>query len=204
MPRADLPQLQGIKAGLCRDSVQLDSDHRLRPNPQNRVRWKKNAFRSACVQVCCVALQSDEGSFFHPPHSYHDRQYAERFQWGVTMTSTAISNSSLVLILLAGPAYVSAGTLDREENYQHAGPIPCEALDRNRDGLVSKREYAQLRDERRAGRQQRSFPARGGDVDARFERMDSNGDNAISREEFVAHQARRMQRRQARRERYTE
>ena len=120
------------------------------------------------------------------------------------MANTAILNSSLTLMLLAVSTYASSEALDSEEYYQRRGPIPCEALDRNQDGLVSRQEYVQLRDERRATRTQRGYPKRGGNIEARFERMDSNGDNTISREEFVAHQTQRMQRRQARQGRHVD
>lgn len=120
------------------------------------------------------------------------------------MISNTILYSSLSLILLAGSTYAGAEVLDREEYSQRRGPIPCEVLDRNEDGLVSRQEYVQLRDERRAARTQRRYPTRGGNIEARFERMDSNGDSSISREEFVAHQEQRMQRRQARQGRYVE
>lgn len=157
-----------------------------------------------CVQVCGVALQSDEDNRFHLPHLDHDHRYAERSQWGVIMTSTAILSSSLSLILLVGSTYASSGELDREKHYQQRGSVSCEALDRNQDGLVSRQEYMQLRDERRAARTKQGYPTRGGNSEARFERIDSNGDNSISREECVAHQAQRMQRRQARQGRYVE
>ena len=120
------------------------------------------------------------------------------------MASTAILNSSLSLILLAGATYASSGAPDHEEYSQRRGPVPCEVLDRNQDGLVSRQEYVQLRDERRTARTQRGYPMRGGNIEARFERMDSNDDNSISHKEFVAHQAQRMQRRQARQGRYVE
>ena len=120
------------------------------------------------------------------------------------MISNKILSSSLSLILLAGSTYAGSETFEREDYSQRRGPVPCEVLDRNQDGLVSRQEYVQLRNERKAARTQRGDPTRGGNIEARFERMDSNGDNLISREEFVAHQAQRMQRRQARQDRYVQ
>ena len=114
------------------------------------------------------------------------------------MISKRILKSSLGLMLLAGATYAGAEVFEREQYAQIRGPVPCEVLDRNQDGLVSRYEYVQLRDERRAARAQAGYPARGGDIEARFERMDSNGDNSISREEFIAQHEKRMQRRQAR------
>ena len=120
------------------------------------------------------------------------------------MISKTILCSPLILMLFAGATYAGSEVFDREEYSQRRGPVPYEILDRNQDGLVSRQEYVQLRDERRAARKQGGFPMRGGNIEARFERIDSNGDNSISREEFVAHQAQRLQRRQARRDRYVQ
>ena len=120
------------------------------------------------------------------------------------MIKSTILNSSLSFILISGAAYANSGAPDRGDYYQRRGPIPCEVLDRNQDGSVSRQEYVQLRDERRAARTQRGYPTRSDNMEARFERMDSNGDNSISHEEFIAHQTRRMQRRQARQDRYVE
>ena len=120
------------------------------------------------------------------------------------MISKTILCSSLSFILAAGSTYAGSEVFEREEYSQRRGPVPCEVLDRNQDGLVSRQEYVQLRNERRAARAKGGYPTRGGNIEARFERMDSNGDNSISREEFVAHQTQRMQRRQARRDRYVQ
>ena len=149
-------------------------------------------FGSACVQVCCVALESDAENRFH--------RCAEHSEWGVIMIRNTILNSSLILMLFSGATYAGSEV----GNSQRRGSIPCGVLDRNQDGLVSRQEYGRLRDERRATRTQRGDPARGGNIEARFERMDSNGDNLISRDEFVAHQAQRMHQRQARQRRYVE
>jgi hypothetical protein len=116
------------------------------------------------------------------------------------MTSSTTLNLSLILILLAGSTYAGSEV----GNSQRHRSIPCEVLDRNQDGLVSRQEYIQLCDERRAARTQWGDPARGSNIDARFERMDSNGDDSISRDEFISHQAQRMQRRQTWRGRYVE
>ena len=120
------------------------------------------------------------------------------------MTGTTILYSTLSLLLLSGSTFASSASRDHEAYYQRGAPVSCDALDRNQDGLVSRQEYVQLRDKWRAARAQRGDRTRGANIEARFERMDSNGDNLISRDEFVAHQARRMQRRQARQGRYVE
>jgi hypothetical protein len=120
------------------------------------------------------------------------------------MISKTILGSSLSLILLAGSTYAGSEEPEREEHSQRRGPVPCEVLDRNQDGLVSRQEYVQLRDERRAAWKQRDNSMRGGNIEARFERMDSNGDNLISRDEFAEYRAQSMQRRQARQGRYVE
>ena len=120
------------------------------------------------------------------------------------MISNTILSSSLSLILLAGSTYAGSAVPEREGYSQRRGPVPCEVLDRNQDGLVSRQEYVQLRDERRAAWKQRDNSMRRGNIDARFERMDSNGDNLISRDEFSEHRAQRMQQRQAGQGRYVE
>ncbi len=67
-------------------------------------------------------------------------------------------------------------------------------VDANRDGAITQAEAQALRGKARG---QRGLRARGGAAASRFDRLDSNRDNMISREEWAQVEARRSQRQAA-------
>ncbi len=97
------------------------------------------------------------------------------------------------LALLAGTAAASPGEYERETYYERPGPIPFEALDLDADGVVSAQEHARVRAQRHAAMAERGYPMRNAAGAPRFEQIDSDGEESISRDELSAHQMQRMQ-----------
>lgn len=104
----------------------------------------------------------------------------------------------LGLLLTAGTAVASPGEYDRDDYYEHRGPMPFEVLDLDGDGVVSAEEHAQVRRERQASRAQAGYPMRNMGRAPAFEQIDTNGDGAISRDELAATRARQAQQRMQR------
>jgi hypothetical protein len=98
------------------------------------------------------------------------------------------------LALLTGIATASPDEYEREEYYERPGPMPFEALDLDGDGVVTAQEHAQVRAQRHAAMAKRGYPMRNAAGAPRFEQIDSDGDESISRDELSAHQLQRMQR----------
>ncbi len=111
------------------------------------------------------------------------------------MLNKRIVTTTLGLVLLSGIAAASPGEYEREEAYEHRGPVPFTAIDRNNDGTVSADEHAQMHRERYEYRSKHGYPMRNAATPPSFEQIDTNGDGSVSREEHAIWQNQRMQQR---------
>lgn len=97
------------------------------------------------------------------------------------------------LTLFAGTAAAGPGEYERETYYERPGPMSFEALDLDADGMVSAQEHAQVRAQRHAAMAEQGYPMRNAAGAPRYEQIDLDGDESISRDELSAHQMQRMQ-----------
>ena len=111
----------------------------------------------------------------------------------ITVSKKAVTSTALALALLGGAA--AASEYEYEEGYEGRGPVPFEAMDRNRDGVVTADEHAQVHRERYEYREQRGYPMRNAAGPEDFDRIDADRDGSLSREELSTWQAQRMQQR---------
>ncbi len=96
--------------------------------------------------------------------------------------------SAIGLSLLAGTAMASPDEYEREEYYERRGPMPFEVLDLNGDGVVTAEEHARVRSERQAFRSAQGYPMRNASSAPRFEKIDTDANGSISRDELSAWQ----------------
>lgn len=99
----------------------------------------------------------------------------------------------LGLSLAAGVATASPG--EYETYYQNRGPVPFEALDLDRNGVVTAEEHAKVRSQRHAYLANRGYPMRNAANAPAFEQIDRDASGSISREELNQWRSQRMQQR---------
>lgn len=102
----------------------------------------------------------------------------------------------LGLALASTMALASPG--EYEEYYQQRGPAPLEALDLDKDGVVSKTEHEAFREKRHAARINAGYQMRHASKAPLFEQMDADANGAISRQEMEQWRSQRLEQRMGR------
>ena len=112
------------------------------------------------------------------------------------MSLTKIVVPALGLAMAVGIANAQQG----QYNPSQRGPVPFNAMDQNRDGVVSAEEHEKMRAERRKARTEQGNRMRNAGDAPSFGQIDLDGDGVASREELNQAQQKRMQQMQQRKQ----
>lgn len=107
------------------------------------------------------------------------------------MINYKIIFSALSIALASNLALASDD--EYNEYYYQRGPVPFEALDMNKDGVVTNEEHQAFRQERQTTRAKSGFRMRNASEAPSFEQIDADANGSINRQEMSQWRNQRMQ-----------
>ncbi len=95
------------------------------------------------------------------------------------------------LAMLSLPVWVLSSSLvvaspdEYDDEYAQRGPMSFEAMDLNKDGVITREEHEEACQKRQESREKQGYPMRNKKDSSVFDEMDTDGDGVLSAEEWA-------------------